>query len=84
MKYLMVLLLPLLAGCASEPKTVTVEVPVAKSCRIEIAPRAEFPDTKAAIMAQRGVDARVNLILAGRLLRDRRIDELEAALAGCR
>lgn len=82
MRYV-ILTAALLAGCASTPPEV-VNIPVAKSCAIEIAPRAEFPDTKAAVLGAENIQARVTLLLAGRLLRDRRIDELEAALAGCK
>lgn len=70
-----------LSACASAPQT--VEVPVAKSCLVEIDNKPTFPDTKEAILAAENIAARVNLILAGRLLRDKRIDDLEAALSGC-
>lgn len=72
-----------LLACASQPETQTVDVPVAVSCAAMIDNRPRFPDTRAAIVAAANVEARVNLILAGRLLRDKRIDELEAALSGC-
>lgn len=79
--FILVLLLVIFAGCASAPQT--VEVPVAKSCLVEIDNKPTFPDTKEAILAAGNIAARVNLILAGRLLRDKRIDDLEAALSGC-
>jgi hypothetical protein len=73
-----------LSACASAPATKTVDIPVAASCAVMIDPRPAFPDTHDAINAAENIEARVNLILAGRLLRDARIDELEAALSGCR
>jgi type IV pilus biogenesis protein CpaD/CtpE len=74
----------ILAGCASTPPTQTVDIPVAVSCAIEIDNRPAFPDTHDALSAAENIEARVNLIIAGRLLRDKRIDDLEAALSGCR
>jgi PBP1b-binding outer membrane lipoprotein LpoB len=73
----------LLAGCASTQPQV-VNIPVAKSCALEIAPRPDFPDTKAAVLGAENIQARVELLLAGRIMRDKRIDDLEAALDGCR
>lgn len=69
-------------GCASSP-TQTVDIPVAVSCAGKVEARPGFPDTREAVVAAPNIEARVNLILAGRLLRDKRIDDLEAALAGC-
>jgi hypothetical protein len=70
-------------GCASVPPQ-NVDIPVAVACAGKVEVRPTFPDTKDAIVAASNIEARVNLILAGRLLRDKRIDDLEAAIAGCR
>jgi hypothetical protein len=70
-------------GCASAPAVVTVDIPVAVNCAADASERPIFPDTPAAIHAAANIEARTNLILAGRLLRDKRIDNLEAAISGC-
>ena len=70
-------------GCASTPPTQDVDIPVAVSCAGKVEARPTFPDMKDAIVAAPNIEARVNLILAGRLMRDKRIDDLEAALSGC-
>ncbi len=77
------LFLVALCGCASTPAPITVLVPVATKCAVDVGPTPDFPDTKEAILANENIAARVNLLLAGRLLRDRRIDELTSALDGC-
>jgi hypothetical protein len=69
-------------GCASTPPQI-VNIPVAVACAAKVSTRPTFPDTKDAIVAASNIEARVNLILAGRILRYKRIDELEAAIAGC-
>ena len=74
----------LLAGCAGQaPQPVTVLVPVAIKCSVDVGPAPEFPDTKEAILGTENIATRVNLLLAGRLLRDGRISELTSALDGC-
>ena len=70
-----------LCGCASAP--ITVAVPVAVKCSVEVGPAPEFPDTKEAILGTENIATRVNLLLAGRILRDNRIGELTSALDGC-
>jgi hypothetical protein len=70
-------------GCASMPATQTVDIPVGVSCAGKVEVRPGFPDTAEAIHGAPNIESRVNLILAGRLMRDKRIDDLEAALAGC-
>lgn len=71
-----------LAGCASMPDV--VEVPVVKSCIFgDVVDKRAFPDTKKALLAAENIQERVDLLIAGRILRDGRIDNLEAALAGC-
>lgn len=74
-----------LAGCAAMPQehVTTVEVPVSVPCRITIGADPTYVDTKEALRAAPGVDIRVNLLLAGRIQRDRRIDDLKASVAGC-
>jgi hypothetical protein len=82
--FLAILVGLILAGCASTLPPQTVNIPVAVSCVVEVSTRTTFPDTHDALNAATNIEARVNIILAGRLLRDKRIDELEAALSGCR
>jgi hypothetical protein len=73
----------MITGCASTPATQEVDIPVGVSCAGKVEVRPGFPDTAEAIHAAANIEARVNLILAGRLLRDKRIDDLEAAISGC-
>lgn len=79
-----------LAGCTTplptEPKTVTreVKVPVSIPCEAIVGPRPEYVDSEAALMAYRNdLYNRVRLLLAARLMRAAREDELTAALAIC-
>lgn len=74
----------LLTSCQTMGEIGKVLIPVAHSCAVKIDPRPSFPDTPAAIHdPSKNIEARVNLLLAGRLLRDERIDKLEAAISGC-
>lgn len=75
-------------GCATPRtievlRTVEVKVPVAVACAAQVPAPKEYPDTGAQLRAAQNIEARVNRVVAGRLLRDQRISELEAALAGC-
>lgn len=77
----------LLTGCAEREKTVFVNVPVPVPCIEQVDPLPEWFDSKEAVKGtyDRGenVDARTALLLAGRLQRDRLIDEQQAALLAC-
>ncbi len=76
-----------LAGCAGTPKPAPIPrevmVPVSVPCVVDPGPDPVYPDTDAALAAAPDVATGVRLITAGRLLRDARIGELKAALAGC-
>ena len=76
-----------LAGCATPgPPRIEVrevKIPVAVACATDPGPDPVYPDTDAALQAVPDVATGVRLITAGRLLRDARIGELKAALAGC-
>lgn len=72
----------MVTGCASAPPQ-TVDVPVSTPCLGTIDQKPALPDTKAAIDGAENIAARVKLLLAGRVLRDKRIDNLEAAISGC-
>lgn len=78
----------LMAGsCATtgEPRIEirTVNVPVAVPCDPVISPAPDYPD-KAEVMANvADTFEAVKRLKAGRILRDARIGELEAALKGC-
>ena len=81
----------LLTACAttSEPRIEVREVKVAVPVKCDPQPRPvkrALPDTDAALKAAhdaRNPDLGVQLLLAGRRLRNGYIGELEAALSGC-
>lgn len=59
--------------------------PAPKSCvPRNLPPPPRYPDTDAALRAAAGAADRYQLLAAGRLLRQRRLDELERTVAGCR
>lgn len=62
----------------------TTKIPVAVACVTEPGPPPRLPDTKAALAGAPDIAERVKLLLAGRALRNARIAELEASVAGCR
>lgn len=76
-----------IAGCASvregqSPiKEVAIVAPV--SCQPALGPSPAYPDTDDALRAAPSLFSRVQLLVAGRLLRLARQRELEAALAAC-
>jgi hypothetical protein len=66
------------------PTVVTVTAP-AKSCVPKTLPRApKYPDTDAALRDAGGAADRYQLMAAGRILRERRLAELEKTVDGCR
>lgn len=77
-----------IAGCATKPppepivQTVEVRVPVAVTCAVTVAKPTQ-PDTDAALAAVADIFAGSQLLLAGRLIYQAYIAELEAALSGC-
>ncbi|MGA0607288.1 hypothetical protein ACO2Q0_14955 [Phenylobacterium sp. VNQ135] len=68
------------------PPVVRPAPPVAaRSCVPKgLAPPPRYPDTDAALRKAPGAADRYQLMAAGRLLRQKRLDELERAIAGCR
>jgi len=72
------------------PAPVVVEVtPPAGSGRADCVPRSlkpapRYPDTDAALRSAPGAADRYQLMAAGRLLRQRRLEELERIVAGCK
>ena len=76
-----------LTGCAAvrdgtpSVREVAVAVPIA--CKPPLGPTPTFPDTDAALRAAPRLFARVQLLVAGRLLRSARLRELGAALDAC-
>ena len=76
-----------LAGCGTPPapriEVREVKIPVAVACAADPGPDPIYPDTDEALRNVPDVATGVRLITAGRLLRDARIGELKAALAGC-
>ena len=67
------------------PKVVIRRVPVRVSCIARDFPRApQYPDTDAALRAAAGAADRYQLMAAGRMMRERRLAELERAVEACR
>ena len=59
--------------------------PPPKSCvPRNLPPPPRYPDTDAALRAAPGAADRYQLMAAGRLMRQRRLEELERIVAGCR
>ena len=72
---------------ASAPREVIVKVPVPvkEACVPKAFPRApKYPDSDAALRDAGGAADRYQLMAAGRLLRDRRLAELEKQVDACR
>ena len=62
-----------------------VEVPVKQACVPKNLPRApRYPDTDQALRDAGGAADRYQLMAAGRVLRERRLAELEKVVEGCR
>jgi hypothetical protein len=69
---------------APPPTVVTITAP-ARSCVPKALPRApKYPDTDAALRDAGGAADRYQLMAAGRILRERRLAELEKTVDGCR
>jgi hypothetical protein len=69
---------------APPPQVVTVTAP-ARSCVPKALPRApKYPDTDAALRDAGGAADRYQLMAAGRLLREKRLADLEKAVEACR
>jgi hypothetical protein len=91
-KYLIPLTL-VLAACETGPRTTPepviqiqrVEVPVPVPCgaREAVGPRRSFPDSDQALRNARNLAERVALLLAGRELREDRVETLETAIDTC-
>ena len=79
----------ILTGCASTPAppaaivTQPVDTPVPVRCAPDLGPEPAYPDTDAALRAAPDLFRRVQLLVAGRLLRIARDAEKSAALAQC-
>jgi hypothetical protein len=64
---------------------VRVPVPVKEACVPKSLPRApKYPDTDVALRDAGGAADRYQLMAAGRLLRERRLADLEKVVDGCR
>ena len=69
---------------APPPQVVTVTAP-ARSCVPKALPRApKYPDSDAALRDAGGAADRYQLMAAGRILRDRRLADLEKVIDSCR
>jgi hypothetical protein len=70
---------------APSPVVVKVPVPVKEACVPKNLPKApRYPDTDAALREAGGAADRYQLIAAGRVLREKRLAELEKVVEGCR
>lgn len=74
-----------LAGCDTIKQGIVTQfdIPIPVACHVDVGEDPAYADTKEALRAAPGIDSRVNLLLAGRLQRDKRIDDLKASVAGC-
>ena len=82
---------PPLAAVAPAPPAaapaapVVVKVPVKEACVPKTLPKApKYPDTDTALRDAGGAADRYQLMAAGRILRERRLNELEKVVDGCR
>jgi hypothetical protein len=78
---------PAAAAPAPPPKEVVIRAPAPPrpACVPKTFPRPpKYPDTDAALRDAGGAADRYQLLAAGRLLRDRRLAELEKVIEGCR
>jgi hypothetical protein len=82
-----VALCAMLCACASKesaPLDVhTVKVPIPIRCEVDVGPAPLWPDSDDALRAAPDLFHRVQLLVAGRLLRMAREQELTVALEGC-
>jgi hypothetical protein len=70
---------------APAPVVVKVPVPVKEACVPKAFPKApKYPDTDGALRDAGGAADRYQLMAAGRLLRERRLADLEKIVDGCR
>ena len=75
---------------APPPVLVEVQPPAAPAAAPKpcvprtLSPPPRYPDTDQALRGAAGAADRYQLLAAGRLLRQRRLDELERVIAGCR
>lgn len=87
MTRLALLALLTLTACASAPprvevRTVTVQVPVAVPCVVDV-PAPVYSDTDEALLAASDLFERVKILLAGRVERDAHDNVETAARAAC-
>lgn len=79
----------LLTACSTtggEPRVVTVEmaVPVASPCvPASLGPAPDYPDTDEALRRAGDPAERYQLVIAGRALKDARLNEIEPVVAAC-
>lgn len=67
------------------PQVVVKTVPVKEACVPKTLPKApKYPDSDAALRDAGGAADRYQLMAAGRILRERRLNELEKVVDGCR
>lgn len=76
---------PAATPAAPPPPPTIVKVPVKEACVPKTLPKApKYPDSDAALRDAGGAADRYQMMAAGRILRDRRLAELEKVVEGCR
>ena len=76
---------PAAAAASAPPQVVVKTVPVREACVPKTLPKApRYPDSDAALRDAGGAADRYQLMAAGRILRERRLNELEKVVDGCR
>jgi hypothetical protein len=66
------------------PEPAPAPEPAAACVPRTLAPPPKYPDSDAALKAAPGAADRYQLMAAGRMLRQKRLEELERVVAGCR
>lgn len=68
----------------SSPKPTATAAPIRTCVPRTLAPPPRYPDSDVALRDAPGAADRYQLLAAGRLMRQRRLEELERIVAGCR
>ena len=76
---------PLIIFQPRQPPPPPPAAPVVRNCVPKtLSPPPRYPDTDQALRAAGGAADRYQMMAAGRLLREQRLDELEKVVAGCK
>ena len=69
---------------AAEPAPRVIRLPARSCVPRNLPPAPRYPDTDQALRSAAGAADRYQLLAAGRLLRQRRLEDLERVVAACR